>query len=546
MNWSLPTKLWVGAAVCLLVAHGAASYWMPRGYALTFLADVIYGSILLCTGVAFAFSARMASGRLRLFWILQSSSWALLLVNHGIWMYFDLVLRKEVPYLFAGDALLFVSGVPALAGLLLRPHDADSSAKDHLGIADFFLLLVWWVYLYLFFVIPWQYVAPNEGAYSWSYDALAYIQDSVLILVLAILAYRATGGWRRFYSVFLLAEILRAAGAFILNRSIDQNVYYSGSWYEVPYLFCVFVFGVVAFLGRGLQPTHENPQKQWTASWVATLAMMALLSLPVMGSIEIINNSSPAAVVRFRMVVTLSAILVMAYLVFVKQHRLGQELSHANRVLEEASLTDPLTGVRNRRYFYASIEADVGQALRAYNDNHDQRTRDLIFYVIDADNFKEVNDRYGHNAGDRVLIELARRISSAIRNSDVLVRWGGEEFLVISRYTNRSEAEILASRVLSAVCDAPFVLEDTGQAIRKTCSIGWAAFPWYQDDANAVHYEEVRTMADRALGEAKRTGKNRAIGVFPGGPAKSVVSEPHLLISRIPVEKLCTIGPAAS
>jgi hypothetical protein len=89
-------------------------------------------------------------------------------------------------------------------------------------------------------------------------------------------------------------------------------------------------------------------------------------------------------------------------------------------------------------------------------------------------------------------------------------------------------------------------LEDTGQAIRKTCSIGWAAFPWYQDDANAVHYEEVRTMADRALGEAKRTGKNRAIGVFPGGPAKSVVSEPHLLISRIPVEKLCTIGPAAS
>ena len=77
-----------------------------------------------------------------MFWILQASSWGLLLVNHSIWMYFDLVLRKDVPYLFAGDALLFVSGVPALAGLLLQPHAAESSAKNRLGIADFFLLLV--------------------------------------------------------------------------------------------------------------------------------------------------------------------------------------------------------------------------------------------------------------------------------------------------------------------------------------------------------------------------------------------------------------------
>jgi hypothetical protein len=67
---------------------------MPQGYALTFLADFIYGAILLSTGVAFALSAGSASGRTRLFWILQASSWGLLLVNHSIWMYFDLVLRK--------------------------------------------------------------------------------------------------------------------------------------------------------------------------------------------------------------------------------------------------------------------------------------------------------------------------------------------------------------------------------------------------------------------------------------------------------------------
>jgi diguanylate cyclase (GGDEF)-like protein len=138
---------------------------------------------------------------------------------------------------------------------------------------------------------------------------------------------------------------------------------------------------------------------------------------------------------------------------------------------------------------------------------------------------------------------MSRRISSAIRNSDILIRWGGEEFLVVSRYTDRAEAETLAARVLAAVGDTSFVLEEKGEAIRKTCSIGWAAFPWYQEDPAAINYEEVRSMADRALGEAKRAGKNRAIGVFPVGAPTAVIKEPELLVSRIPVEKLCTVGP---
>ena len=74
-------------------------------------------------------------------------------------------------------------------------------------------------------------------------------------------------------------------------------------------------------------------------------------------------------------------------------------------------MTDPLTGLRNRRYFSATIEADVGQALRSHADKHDPHTRDLVFYLIDADNFKEVNDRYGHDIGDVVLVEMARRVS---------------------------------------------------------------------------------------------------------------------------------------
>ncbi len=196
------------------------------------------------------------------------------------------------------------------------------------------------------------------------------------------------------------------------------------------------------------------------------------------------------------------------------------ELAEANRVLEEMTLTDPLTSVRNRRYFQVTIPADVGQAVRSYatgEASRAKRNRDLIFYLIDADHFKEINDRFGHGAGDHVLIEMTRRISSAIRHSDVLVRWGGEEFLVVSRFTERTEAVALAARVLANVAREPFEIKGAGVSLHRTCSIGWAAFPWNPESAGDVSYEEVLGLADKALYEAKHSGRNQAVGAVPVG-----------------------------
>ncbi len=193
-------------------------------------------------------------------------------------------------------------------------------------------------------------------------------------------------------------------------------------------------------------------------------------------------------------------------------------LAEANRVLEEMTLTDPLTSVRNRRYFQATIAADVGQAVRGYvsgDNSRAKRNRDLIFYLIDADHFKEINDRFGHDAGDQVLIEMTRRISSAIRHSDVLVRWGGEEFLVVSRFTERKDAVALAARVLGNVAREPFEIKGAGISLHRTCSIGWAAFPWDTESPEVVSYEEVLALADKALYEAKHSGRNLAMGALP-------------------------------
>jgi diguanylate cyclase (GGDEF)-like protein len=240
-----------------------------------------------------------------------------------------------------------------------------------------------------------------------------------------------------------------------------------------------------------------------------------VLSLPVIILVAVLDQAVPYVIGRFRVAAAAITMLILTALVFLKQWRLHDQLRLANKTLEEAALTDPLTGIRNRRYFSATVEADVAQTLRAFAGRAGS-SRDLIFYLIDMDNFKEVNDLYGHDAGDRLLVESAQRIASAIRDSDEIVRWGGEEFLIVSRFTDRNHADALALRVMRAICGTPFQI-DSSRIIGRTCSIGWAAFPWLEDDVAAFGYEAVLKLADQALRQAKVAGKNRAIGAAPPG-----------------------------
>ena len=190
------------------------------------------------------------------------------------------------------------------------------------------------------------------------------------------------------------------------------------------------------------------------------------------------------------------------------------ELAAANRELAEAALTDPLTGMRNRRFFNSMIAADVSQVIRAYSDAaHSTDHRDLVFYLVDIDHFKEINDLYGHHVGDYALIEVTQRLARVVRTSDMLIRWGGEEFLIVSRGAERRDAQALAARILSSVAAEPIDLGG-GKSLVRTCSLGWASFPWFRSAPDALSMEEVLTLVDRALYMAKNSGRNQAIGIM--------------------------------
>lgn len=529
------------AAVLLLLAVGCAI--LPRGFAVMVIGDISTGLLMLLACIAFAMQGFAASGRTRWFWMLQASGWALWFCDQIVWIVFDLVLRQKMPAMYPSDALLFLAGAPMIAGLLLRPHRQSSTASVRLGLLDFLLLLLWWLYLYVAFVVCWQYPSPNEAAYSRNFDVLS-AAESVLLAGIVLMFWReSSGGWKRLYALFCGAALFNAIAFFNLNHALEKGVYYTGSWYDIPYCASFTLFTIVPLWGESLSPTPESVADEAFNTRMGNLAMMAVLSLPIIALSALLHTGLPQKASTFRVLVTLATMFLMALLLFLQHHRLNRELQRTNMTLREASLTDPLTGLRNRRYFTATIDAEVGQALRSHSGSHDPHTRDLVFYLIDADNFKEVNDRYGHDVGDKVLVEMAQRLSSSIRHSDVLVRWGGEEFLIVSRYTDRSNAEWLAHRVLSAVGDKPFSLGDSGETIHRTCSLGWAAFPWFPDDPRAVGYEEVLTLADRALHRAKESGRNCAVGMLAAhgqGPTTPVAG---LHSSALAVEVMAIAGP---
>lgn len=175
-----------------------------------------------------------------------------------------------------------------------------------------------------------------------------------------------------------------------------------------------------------------------------------------------------------------------------------RELETAYAKIEEASLTDPLTGLRNRRYLEQNIDVDLEISSRGGVE------RDLVILMVDLDHFKSVNDRYGHAAGDAVLVELARLLQRTFRASDHVVRWGGEEFLIVARFVDGALAAELAEKLRAAVAEHPFALPD-GTVLRRTCSIGVAVWPM----APPVTWERAVDRADAALYEAKRGGRDR-------------------------------------
>lgn len=194
----------------------------------------------------------------------------------------------------------------------------------------------------------------------------------------------------------------------------------------------------------------------------------------------------------------------------------NHELENTHKSLREASLTDPLTRLRNRRFLSEYLSHDIARVLRGcapeMNASGSSELIDLVFLMLDLDHFKKVNDQHGHDVGDKVLVQTADILRKVCRDSDFIVRWGGEEFLVVSRYVDRRGAATLAERIRKAIGDHTFDV-GAGVIVPQTCSIGFASFPFIKEHPDEYTWQEVVNVADRMLYLAKEAGRDSWVGV---------------------------------
>jgi len=541
----------VCAVVCV---HVLLSFLAPHGFALTAFGDILQNLILLCATVTVLSNVRTASPKARLFWALMGLGLAMWLASQLMWTYLEVYLRHEAPNPFVGDVILFLHIVPMMAAVALQPHVQQDGRTFRVGTLDFALLFTWWLFLYFFVVIPWQYVYPIEVVYGRSFDLLYVGEELVLAASLMMVWRRSRGAWRSLYFHLFVATLLYCVASLMASEAIDLHLYYTGSLFDVP-----LVAGMVWFVRIGLLPREIMPQNsseevpsRGHEIWQARLAMSAVFITPLMMAWAQFGGDAPQKVRTYRMLLTVGVMLLMGALAFFRQHLLDQELlsllrssrqnldemcrlkdelenkehslrwhslelQRKNLELQEISFTDVLTGVWNRRYLEEILTAEAGQVLRNYqrareSDVKKMDHRDLVFLMVDMDFFKEVNDRHGHPAGDTLLQLVAQRLSTVVRKSDVLVRWGGEEFLIMSRSADPSGIPAFCSRILEVIAAKPF---DLGQGIRvkKTCSVGWAAYPWSRGAFEAICAEESIALADVALYRAKALGRNQGVGI---------------------------------
>lgn len=179
---------------------------------------------------------------------------------------------------------------------------------------------------------------------------------------------------------------------------------------------------------------------------------------------------------------------------------LTREIEERKKVqskLERIATLDPLTGLFNRRYFFELTQQELNRS-RRYN-------RPLSVIMLDIDHFKEVNDRFGHLVGDRVIVEVARRIQKALRRVDQACRYGGEEFAVLLPETTLTQAEMVATRLWQLVTRQPTVSGEL--KLKITVSVGVATY--HQDGVIAV--DTLLDRADKAMYYAKQNGRNRVV-----------------------------------
>jgi signal transduction histidine kinase len=318
---------WFAAAAGITLAFAGVSLIARPSAGLTAFADLTTLVVMLAAAGITLANARNRPGQERSFWALMGLGFSLWACNQAAGAYSEIVLHRPIPEIFFFDIILFMHAVPMIAAVAWRPDLAKEEGRIHLSLLNFLMLMGWWIFLYAFIVFPHQYVVLNSDLYNIDYDLLYLLQNAFLFVVLGLAAGMSSGGWRRLYLNFLAVTVVYEIGGQLLYKSGVNGTYYAGSPYDIPVIATVAWMAAASLSARewDLQSREITLKPRWK-NVVPGLAMLALLSLPVLGLWTVWVDKSAAPSRAFRVFTVLAAMLLLGAFVFLRQYFQDQAL----------------------------------------------------------------------------------------------------------------------------------------------------------------------------------------------------------------------------
>jgi signal transduction histidine kinase len=328
----------IAAAWFLLMgAYIAICKWVPAGAGRTTASNLFFCLLPLLVNGMLLLNAVTPDWRKRAFWMLLAFGCALWMAGQMVWTYVVVYQHRLVPDLFSGHIIFFLHTVPMIAALTMQPHKESDDRNMVYDYVDFNLLLCWWLYVYVFAVIPWLYISVDANRYIHAHQVVTSLENLAFAGGAAILAMRATGYWRRIYFQLAAMGGIYTFGIFGIMIGINRHSYSRGDLYNLPLLISFLWLGTLGMLAHRTRDedriSASAPGSEMIAKnnsvigtiWASQLARIALISLPFIGFWCLEVSAAPQPVREFRMLLTFAAGLPLGFLAFLRNELVNRE-----------------------------------------------------------------------------------------------------------------------------------------------------------------------------------------------------------------------------
>jgi signal transduction histidine kinase len=317
----------LGAWATVVGGYGLILALEPPGFARTTAADLLECLIPLFANACLLWNAASPYKRRNFFWMLLALGCGLWLMGQLWWTYDELVLRQDAPRPFAGDVIFFLHTVPLMAALALQPHARKLRETLLYSHVDIVILTCCWLYLYVFVVIPWKTAWPNAAIYHERYFQLYDLENLLVLVALALPWLRSNRPWRIVYAHLFGAASLYVLSLLFLERESSLGTYHTGGLADLPLLASFMWFATAGLIAHQLEPAPD-PTRQpilHMAHWPGSLSMAGLFTMPLLAAWSATLSQAPEPVRRFRLLLTLGAIISGGALLFLRQYLVNQD-----------------------------------------------------------------------------------------------------------------------------------------------------------------------------------------------------------------------------